>query len=182
LGEALSFISDLWDFFISLLPNLQVVPATHSYVKFRRGKHIIEGGPGLVWYWPIATIIETVPIVRQIVNLSTQTLTTENGVPVAVGGLIMYHVDDPTVFLTDNFDADESVSEICQTCIREVVCSSSWEDLRSTYRDVTDNRITKRANVALMPYGVVVERAKLTELAKTKVVSLLHSNEEGADD
>jgi regulator of protease activity HflC (stomatin/prohibitin superfamily) len=179
MNQALSFISDIWEFITSLFPHLEIVPATHSGVKFVRGKNIVEVSAGMVWYWPIVTELETVPIVRQVAKLDTQTLTTKDGFSVIVGGLIVYYVDDPIVFLTENDDADTSVDDACLTAIRDVVQTSTWDELRSTYRAVVDKKLTKEAGESLDIFGVTVERARLTELAKTKVISLVGAFNDG---
>ena len=175
MNEALSFIKEIWDFITSLIPSLRIVPVTHAGVKYVRGSKVKEFGSGIVWYWPIVTLLDVCPIVSRVVDLPRQTLTTRDGVPVVVGGLMQIKIVDTVTYFTSIDDADSAIIEMCQSAIRTVVGSNTWDDLRSLRRNVIHNALGREAEKAIEQYGVEVELARLTDLAKTKVITLVHA-------
>jgi regulator of protease activity HflC (stomatin/prohibitin superfamily) len=126
METALGWLGDVFRFLLSLVPRLLIVRATHRAVKFARGKHARVLLPGLHFYWPLVTEVEIVPVIRQTVDLVPQYLTTADGAPVAVSGIVVYEVDDVLRLLTECFDYDAMIRSFSLAAIKRVVANNDF--------------------------------------------------------
>jgi regulator of protease activity HflC (stomatin/prohibitin superfamily) len=116
--------------------------------------------------------METRPVVRQVMGLGTQTLTTKDGQAVIVDGLLVYSIKDLHTYLVDNWEAEDSIGEVGQAGIRKAVVGMEFDGIQKGMADV-DNRLTREAQKLLEPFGVEVELMRLTSFAKAHVVNLV---------
>lgn len=161
----------------SLVPRIGVMRVTHRGVKYKGGKTIVELGPGLYGWWPVFSDVESTPVTWLVQRLSRQILQTHDGQTVVVGGIVVYRVVDVVKWLTENWDADSSVSEICLSAIRGVIIEHDMASLQSNARSTVDNRLMKEAQKHLTEYGVEVRSVRLTDLAPARVLSLVHAQD-----
>jgi len=171
MDSALGWIGDLVRWLVSWVPHLVLVRRTERAVKFIRAR-TVEIGPGLHLWWPITTEVEVRPVVRQVMGLGTQTLTTKDGMAVIVDGLLVYSINDLHTYLVDNWEAEDSLGEIGQAGIRKAVVGTDFEDIQRGMADV-DNRLTREAQKLLERFGVEVELMRLTSFARAHVVNLV---------
>ncbi len=171
MDAALGWIGDLVRWLTSWLPHLVLVRRTERAVKFIRG-HTREVGPGLHLWWPITTEVEVRPVVRQVMGLGSQTLTTKDSQPVIVDGLLVFTIGDLHTYLVENWEAEDSLGEVGQAGIRKAVVSEDFEDIQKGMADV-DNRLTREAQKLLERFGVTVELMRLTSFARAHVVNLV---------
>lgn len=169
LDSALGWIGKLADFFGSLFPRLLIVQASHRAVKYVRGHTVVALDAGLHWYWPVVTTVETCAVVRQVLNMPTQLLETQDGVPVAVGGMVEYEISDPIRFLAECENGYEAIANVATGAIRKVVTALDYDD-----RDEAgmDEHLTKAVRADLRVYGVRVRRARLSDMAKVRPIHL----------
>lgn len=153
------------------MPRLGHVPKGRRAVKFVRGR-TVEVGPGLHLYWPITTAFTTYPVVRQVLDVPAQTLTTKDGRTVVAGGLVVFSIDDLTVFLVENYEAEDSVSELAQAGIRKAIVSKTFEEVQGGRADL-DNKLTTEAQKVLKTLGVTVEFMRLTDFAEAHAFVLI---------
>lgn len=169
LDSALGWIGQIAEFVGSLFPRLLIVQASHRAVKYVRGATVVALQPGLHWYWPLVTTVETCAVVRQVLNMPTQLLETADGVPVAVGGIVEYEITDPVRFLAECENGYESISSVATGAIRRVVTSLEYDDRDGSSMDA---RLTKAVRRDLRGYGVRVHRARLSDMAKVRPIHL----------
>lgn len=169
---AFGWLGNVMEWLGSWFPRLEIVPVTHGGVAFVRGKHVKEIKPGLMLWWPFWTEIMTYPVVRQSVDLPSQTLTTNDGVPVTVGCVVVYTVDDVVTALTKQWDLSDTVQDLCAAAVCEFVTSKEFAWINGN-RTIAKRHLTKEVVTVLSEYGVAVQGAWLTDFAKTKVISLL---------
>ncbi len=165
LGRIMEWVGDLF-------PRLTVVAKTHAGVAFVRGKNVKYVGPGLVWWWPFWTELMLYPVVRQSLDLPSQTLTTKDGQPVTVGCAIVYTVDDVETALTVQWDLAETVQDLATAAVCDFVTSNDFDWINQS-RPVVKRHLTKSVQALLTEYGVGIQGAWLTDFAKTKVISML---------
>jgi regulator of protease activity HflC (stomatin/prohibitin superfamily) len=175
MNAAFAWVSDFVALFISVFPHLIIVKKIEGGVKFVRGKHVKILKPGLRWYWPLVTEQEVVPVVRQVTNLSTQTLMTKDGKTVIASAVIVYRVSDIEAFLVENHDADEAIGEVAIAALRDAIADEDLEDLRKNFRNKIDTRLTKEVMGSLKPFGVEVESVRLTSFAPATTFSIIGS-------
>ena len=90
-------------------------------MAFKRGWKPKTLKPGLHFYWPLVTELETFPVVRQPVKLSRQTLTTKDNITVGVSGVVTYRIRDILAFFTNTYEGDDTIEDIALTSITQVV-------------------------------------------------------------
>lgn len=172
MSEAFAWIGQLVDWLGRFVPRWVILPTTTSGVKFVRGSKVVPINPGIHWFWPATTILQTHPTTRQTNDLRTQTLVTTDGKTVGVGGMVSYRVDDVVALLSKTWDADQTIRDICAGAISEIVRTASWPDLQ-TLEFERELRMTMRKR--LRPFGVRVMKATLTDCTPIKVIKVVQA-------
>ena len=88
MDKAFGWIGEIFQTLLRLLPWLVIVPATHSGVAFVHGHRIKKWGPGLHWYWPVATSYKLMMIVRQTQKIQGKVVMTKDNKTVIVGAMV----------------------------------------------------------------------------------------------
>jgi regulator of protease activity HflC (stomatin/prohibitin superfamily) len=177
MDSALAWIGQIAEWIGRWIPRLEIVSVTHAAVKFRRGNEVTSLPAGLHVYWPLITEFRTYPIARQTVDLRPQKLTTKDDRTVLVGALIAYIITDIEKILAHTWDPEETLRDAALRAVTRVVLGFTWEELKQEARKGTlDTKLRKEAQKALLPYGVEVQEMSLTDLAATKVYSLVQSS------
>ena len=172
MESALGWIGELFSWFGSFVPRWLIVRSTEAGVKFRWGKHVHVLTPGIRWYWPAFTDVETETVVRQTLNLDAQTLMTADDKTVVASGVIVFKITDIIKFLVDNFDADEAIAEVAGSALRKFVISKTVEEIQKGRADV-DNSLTREAQKLLKDFGIEVEYARLVSFSTARVINLV---------
>lgn len=171
VDRAFGWIGEIFQTLLKLLPWLVIVPATHEGVAFVLGKHVRKWGPGLHWYWPVATQYKIIAVVRQTQLIQSKVVMTQDHKTVIVGALVTYYIDDVVTALAKVADLASDVMERSQGAIFETISKYSLEEIqadRSSFKDV----LTQRSGEALNGYGVQILQVQLTEFAPTRPLSI----------
>lgn len=171
MDKALGWIGEIFQTLMRLFPWLVIVPATHEGVAFVWGRHVRRWGPGLHWYWPVATQYKTIAVVRQTQLIQSKVVMTKDLKTVIVGALVTYYVDDVVVALSQVADLPSDVMERSQGAIYDTIGKYTLEEIqadRSAFRDV----LTERTGEALNGYGVQIIQAQMTEFAPTRALAI----------
>lgn len=170
---ALAWLNEAMVWLASWVPRLVVVLASEKGIRYRQGKDVFVLEPGPHIYWPILTRVQTVNVMRSVQNLSTQTLTTADGVAVIASGVMVYRVDDVERFLVENHDAEAGIDEVACASIRQVMLSMTLEEIHAASIGLGMNdRLRREARKSLGPFGIRVEYLRLTDCAPAQVFSL----------
>jgi regulator of protease activity HflC (stomatin/prohibitin superfamily) len=176
VDSALAWIGQLAEWIGRFFPRFVILTTVEGGVKFVHGSRVVALGPGLHCYWPLVTVLETFPTARQTDNLPTQTLTTKDDKVVAVGGMVIYEVNDVEKLLAYTHDGIKTIQDCTLTTIHDVCCNMTWDELKAERRRGTLNTKLKNASQKeLSPYGVRVIKCMLTDLAPTRVYKILQS-------
>lgn len=177
--NVLTIIGQFFEFFIRLIPHIQIIKATCSGVKWVRGKKVVGMGPGLHWYWPITTELEVVVTARQTLNLPTQVLTTSDKRSVVVGGLIVYRIGDIVLAIGEkNFDVDDTARDVCMAALMEVISGMTFDELLSS-PTTASSKLKRQARSKLRKFGVGVVNAFLTDLSECRTYRLIGDGNSG---
>ena len=166
LGQLMSTV-------LKFVPRLWWCPAYVGGVLFVRGTRILPFGGGLVFWFPLWTTMLTCPVVRQVMDIEAQTMTTKDGKSVIVAGVVAYCISDHRKYLTENYQAEHSVEEAVAACLREVIVDRTWAEAHNNDRNTTDNALTREAGKLLEAFGITVERVRLTSMAQAKVINIV---------
>lgn len=158
---------------LKFVPRVWWCPAYVGGVLFVRGTRIVPFGGGRVVWFPLWTDMLTCPVVRQVMDIDAQTMTTKDGKSVIVAGVVAYRITDHRKYLTENYQAEHSVEEAVAACLREVIVDRTWEEVHQNNRNMTDNALTREAGKLLEEFGITVERVRLTSMAQAKVINIV---------
>jgi hypothetical protein len=172
MESALAWIGQIASWIGQFFPRWHVVPTYQAGVKYVRGKKVVPFGPGIVFWWPVTTMVRDYPIARQSVNLPTQTLTTSDDHVVAVGLILIYKVDD-IVALFNTWDSDEAIKDIAAGALHDVCSTKTYEELKD--QPTLKRELRQEMRKRLRPLGVRVLQVSLTDRAPAAVLKLIQS-------
>lgn len=176
MNEALAWVGHLAEWFGQFFPRWVIVKITHRYVKFVRGYRVVELKPGLHFWWPVTTVIDSFPVVRQTDNLPSQTLMTTDGKVVTISGLVIYEVADIVKAFTMCFGLVLTIRDISLAAIHGICADMTLDELHTAHRKGTlDTRLRNETRKQLEEFGVRVLKVQLTDLATARVYRLVNS-------
>lgn len=168
----MEWLNNLVRSFREFFPAWRIVRSTHAGVRFRRGKHVVPVGPGIVVYWPVITEIKTLPVVRQTTELAPQVLSTADGVEVAVSAVIVYRISDVVNAITQTWDIYQTIDDVAQTALAYLINSTNLTDLLSN-RDDWEQWLQEKTQERLSSFGIGVETCRIINLARTFTIRLI---------
>lgn len=163
MDAALGWIGEIFRILGSIFPRLVLIRVTHRGVKFIKSR-TRELGPGLHWWWPVTTEVATYPVVRQVLSLDQQVIRTKDHKTVVADGVLVYSIVDIHKYLVDNYDAEDSITELAQAGLRQAVLSLTLDEIDSG-RVKLDHKLTDVANESLAIFGIDVESMRLQSCA-----------------
>ena len=159
------------------IPRPRIVRITDAGVRFWFGKWARVVYPGWRLDWPAIMDMEVVPVVRQVVQLESQTLFTGDAKTVIAGAVIVFSIEDVHKFLVENFDAEDGIVEVAGHVLRDVIVGKTLDQIQETDgRRSIDKSLVVDASKALALFGVEVETMRLTDFAPARVVNLVGVN------
>jgi regulator of protease activity HflC (stomatin/prohibitin superfamily) len=174
--DAFAWIGQIFEWFGKFIPRWVIINRTEGGVKYVRGREVKVLAPGIHWYWPAITEIDTYPTARQADRLQTQTMSTTDDITIIVGGLLVYKVEDVGKLLPTTFEPSIAIKDIALTAVHDVCCEMDWATLKLEQRKGTLNtKLKNAAQKELADYGVKVIKLMLTDLAKCRVLKLSQS-------
>lgn len=132
-------------------------------VRYRKGRFAGVLEPGRHWLRGGVKPFR-VDLRPRTVTLGGQEVLTADGVGVRVSLALVTRVVDPVAYVQASFAADQAVYVAVQLALRTALGTVSAEDLL-TARTELDEALTAGASAAAAPYGLVVERAGIRDLA-----------------
>lgn len=170
---ALTWLNEAMVWLASWIPRLVIVLATERGIRYRHGADVSVLEPGLHVYWPIVTRVQVVNVMRQVLNLSMQTLTTADERTIIASGVLVYRIVDVEKYLVANHDADAGIDEVTCAAIRQVLLAMDMDTIQAaSVGGVMDDKLRRQSRKVLAPFGVRVESCRLTDCAQARVLSL----------
>ena len=165
----LDWIGTFFSTLQSLVPTWRHVECIDAAAYIKRGSQFGELQPGIHWYWPFWTTILSAPRNRQVKTSRPLPLQTQDGIVVAARPVVRYVVQDAVKALIDTHDLDDSVVDETAAVLRKHVAEHTLKELQ-TEVSRTNAILTKRVQRALEKYGVLVERAQLSDFAESLIL------------
>lgn len=161
MTSALGWLGDIAQWVGSLFPRLRNIRSTHGAVKFKHGK-AVPVRPGLVWYWPITTDLEVVPVARRTMQLAAQVITCADGWPIAVVAIVMYRITDVVAAVAGNYKIRPTIEDRAQSV---VFAEASGKDIGIDLAELS--RAVKAGCVEdLGRHGVEIEDVKIIQWSR----------------
>ena len=152
---------DLLVTFIQDILPFKIVDQWEKGVHLRFGKYQQVVKPGLNWKIPFFDQILTTPVITQTVNLSPQTVTSEDEKTVVLTSIVRYHIYDVRKFLLGVMHANDVLVDTTQGIIRDIVEGCKWSDLYDL-----GSVVTAEVNEQVEQWGITVEQISFPDLAE----------------
>jgi regulator of protease activity HflC (stomatin/prohibitin superfamily) len=112
---------------------------------------------------------------KQFLNLAciSKSLYTKDKQNIVVKGLIKYKIADVKIFLLEVYDAQDALSDMSQSIIKNVIMSMTMDECTDSE---LDNTLTKKVRVEAKKWGVEVQQVTLTDLAPIRSYRLINDN------
>ncbi len=166
----LELLAQWLEAFTSVIPRLGIMPANHKGVKYQHGKTVIEIEPGLYWYWPLVTSVESLAVKRQTVNVPTQTIYAACGISISAGCVVVFEISDIVKALFETWEIDETITDEAESLLAQVV--SKIESIDTDIKEL-NKELTIEMRKRLSPYGVSVKRANIRDFAPSRVFRII---------
>jgi len=168
----------MFDKLIELLSNWteQILPVfiIRDYemgVLLRFGKYNKLLTPGLHFKIPFVDEVISQHVVVTTLSLSPQSLYTKDKQNIVVKGLVKYRISDVQTFLLEVYDAQDAISDMTQSIIKNIVMDKSLEECVDIE---IDNTLTKKARVEAKKWGVEIQQVTLTDLAPIRSFRIIN--------
>jgi regulator of protease activity HflC (stomatin/prohibitin superfamily) len=159
---------DLMVTFIHDVLPFKIVDQWEKGVHLRFGKLIDTVEPGLNWKIPFFDQILTTPVITQTVNLSPQTVTSEDEKSIVLSSIVRYHIYDVRKFILGVMHANDALVDTTQGIIRDVVEGSKWTDLYDL-----GSVVTPEVNLQVEKWGITVEQVSFPDLGEIKTYRII---------
>ncbi len=131
-------------------------------VLLRFGKFHAVLKPGMHIKIPLLDEVIDQHVVITTLSLDAQSLYTIDKQNIVVKGVIKYKISDVKTFLLEVYDAQDALSDMSQSIIKNVIMSMTLDECTDTE---LDNTLTKKVRVEARKWGVEVQQVTLTDLA-----------------
>lgn len=165
IGALFGWLGGFVEWVFDWIPRYYIVQWNERGVKYHRGKNPKQLKNGLHWYIPNLDDMEKHHVSRCVLPIEPLSLETSDGIQVQVGMVLTYHIVDVLKYEVENYDADDSMSEVAQGELQDIVTSSAWDELKGSTGEGTrlGGKLTRRMGKALEKFGVEVESCRPTD-------------------
>jgi len=129
--------------------------------------------PGIHFKIPFFDEVLDQHFVVTTLSLDAQSLYTLDKQNIVVKGVIKYKIADVKTFLLEVYDAQDALSDMAQSIIKNVIMSMTMEECTDSE---LDNTLTKKVRVEARKWGVDVQQVTLTDLAPIRSYRLINDN------
>ena len=129
-------------------------------LRFGRFKTVLK--PGMHFKIPLFDEVIDQHVVVTTLSLDAQSLYTLDKQNIVVKGVIKYKISDVKTFLLEVYDAQDALSDMSSSIIKNVIMSMTLDECTDSE---LDNVLTKKVRVEARKWGVEVQQVTLTDLA-----------------
>jgi regulator of protease activity HflC (stomatin/prohibitin superfamily) len=171
--HALDWIGYIVEWIGNFIPRILHVRRTHQGVIFTRSK-AKKIGPGIHIYLPLWSQVEIYPVKRQTLNLPSQILTTKDRQSILIDVAVIYNIVDIYRALVDTYELQDTIRDICQAAVKKCISQYSFDCIIDEQEEI-DEEIFSEISSQVLDYGIGIENAFITDIAKSKVLKLVTS-------
>jgi len=150
-----------------------IIPNYEQAVLLRNGHFKKVLGPGFHVKLPIFDEVITQHVVVTTLSLAPQSLYTQDKQNIVVKGVIKYRIADVQSFLLEVFDAQDALSDMTQSIIKNIIISSSLEQCIDPE---LDNILTKKVRMEAKKWGVDIQQVTLTDIAPIRSFRIINDS------
>jgi regulator of protease activity HflC (stomatin/prohibitin superfamily) len=168
----------MFDKLIELLSNwieqllpIFIIRDYEKAVLLRWGKYKGTIDPGVYFKIPFFDEVISQHVVVTTLSLPPQSLYTKDRQNVVVKGLVKYRIADVKTFLLEVYDAQDAISDMTQSIIKNIIMDKSLVECTDSE---IDNTLTKKSRVEARKWGVEIQQVTLTDLAPIRSFRLIN--------
>jgi regulator of protease activity HflC (stomatin/prohibitin superfamily) len=150
-----------------------IIPSYEEAVLLRNGKFRKVLGPGFHVKLPVFDDVISQHVVVTTLSLAPQSLYTQDKQNIVVKGVIKYKISDVKIFLLEVYDAQDALSDITQSIIKNIIITTSLEECLAP--DI-DNVLTKKVRVEAKKWGVDIQQVTLTDIAPIRSFRIINDS------
>jgi regulator of protease activity HflC (stomatin/prohibitin superfamily) len=176
MDTALGWIGDIVRAFLMFVPRRVIIRTTHSGVKWVFGSRVKIMTHNNGWFktgihiwWPLTTEIEVEPIKRRTSNLSSQILTTKDGMQVGVSGVLVWNINNIDLYCNNCHDPEDVINDLGLAAIKLIISENDYEFLVHNSLEL-DKRLTLSLRPDLRKFGIRTMRVTLSDFTKMLVL------------
>jgi len=160
------------DWIDQIMP-IVIIPSYEEGVMMRFGKFkkVISGG--VYFKIPFFDEILRQHVVVTTLSLPAQSLYTLDKQNFVVKGVIKYRISDVKIFLMEVYDAQDALSDMSMSIIKNVIISLPAE---KCIDPELDNILTKKVRVEAKKWGVDIQQVTLTDVAPIRSFRLINDS------
>jgi len=140
-------------------------------LRFGKFKKLLK--PGIHLKIPMFDEVIDQHVVVTTLSLDAQSLYTKDKQNIVVKGLVKYRIADVKIFLLEVYDAQDALSDMSSSIIKNVIMSMTLDECTDSE---LDNTLTKKVRVEARKWGVEVQQVTLTDLAPIRSIRLINDN------
>jgi regulator of protease activity HflC (stomatin/prohibitin superfamily) len=140
-------------------------------LRFGKFKQVLK--PGMHFKIPLFDEVIEQHVVVTTLSLDAQSLYTLDKQNIVVKAVIKYKIGDVKTFLLEVYDAQDALSDMSQSIIKNVIMSMTLEECTD---QELDNTLTKKVRVEARKWGVEIQQVTLTDLAPIRSFRFINDN------
>jgi len=167
--KLIELLSVWWNFITPVV----IIPTYEEAVLLRFGHFKKVLHPGLHVKLPIFDEVLAQHVVVTTLSLAAQSLYTRDKQNIVVKGVIKYRIADVKTFLLEVYDAQDALSDMTQSIIKNIIISTTIDDCIDPE---IDNVLTKKVRVEAKKWGVEIQQVTLTDIAPIRSFRIINDS------
>ena len=167
----LGWIGQIVEWFGLFIPRRIIVKATDELVKYKWDGSVEKNGSGLRWYWPIATEVAEITVIRQPLDIQPTFFTTKDNISCMVDCVVMFEITDSITFLTKNYDGFDAISESINAVLCKKLRAMTFTEIQES--ENIDQELTEYVSIDVESFGIEIEYIRLQNFTKTRTLSFV---------
>lgn len=167
--KLIELLSTWWHYITPVV----IIPVYEEAVLLRLGHFKKVLHPGFHVKLPILDEVLTQHVVVTTLSLSAQSLYTLDKQNIVVKGVIKYRIADVKTFLLEVYDAQDALSDMTQSIIKNIIISTTMDNCIDP--DI-DNVLTKKVRVEARKWGVDIQQVTLTDIAPIRSFRIINDS------
>ena len=182
IGAVAAVLLGLW-----ILSGIYVVQPAQAGVVTQFGKHVATTGPGPHWHLPYPfQAVERVDVEQiRTARLTDQQILTQDENIVDIDLAVQYNINSAEKYLFNVRSPDQTLEQVVESALREVIGSTGLESVLTTGRDVVWNTTSEELQTVLDSYdaginvtAVNLERAQPPEQVQAAFSDAIKARED----
>ncbi len=154
---------------VILYSAVKIVKEYERAVIFRLGRVMGAKGPGLFFIIPFVDKMVLMDLRTSVIDVTKQTVVTEDNVTVEVDAVVYYRVADPIKSIVQVEDYRTASTLLAQTTLRDVLGQVNLDKLLAK-RDELSKKIQGLLDVATDPWGIKVTAVAIKDVVLPDVM------------